>query len=130
MLYGEAVGKRIKKGVILTLKGELGSGKTTFVKGLARGLGLKGKIKSPSFVIFYTHAIPKSKLRFYHFDLYRIERARELIELGFPEIIKNKNNITIIEWPEKAKKYLPKNSRHLIFTHVKKHPHSRIIKSS
>ena len=80
-------------------------------------------------MIFYTYPIPKTVRRFYHFDLYRLRNLRELDDLGFREIIKNKHNIIVIEWPEKAKKFLPTSSKQLIFTHVKAHPNTRIIKS-
>ena len=127
--YAEGIGKTIKSGRIFALWGDLGSGKTTFVKGLARGLGLNHKIKSPTFVIFHSYPIPKTFFRFYHFDLYRLRSAAELEDLGFPEIIKNRKNIVAIEWPKIAKKFLPANTKHINFTHVKKQPKNRIIES-
>lgn len=127
-LFGEDFGKRIKTGKVVTLSGSLGSGKTTFVKGLARGLGLRRKIKSPTFVIFYAYHIPKSRRYFYHFDLYRLSSLLELDDLGFTEIVKNKNNVIVVEWPEKCKKYLPANTRRINFTHVKRTPGKRLIR--
>ncbi len=91
-----------KKAVVICLKGELGSGKTTFIQGLATGLGIKEKILSPTFVIM------KKFGNFYHFDCYRINKAKEILELGFNEIISNPENIVAIEWPERIKKVLPK----------------------
>lgn len=92
---------------IIALTGELGAGKTTFVQGFARGLGIKKKIISPTFVLIRQHQIPKTKKALYHIDLYRLEDLREL---GLKEIISDPNNIVLIEWAEKAKKYLPKNT--------------------
>jgi tRNA threonylcarbamoyladenosine biosynthesis protein TsaE len=96
------------------LEGELGGGKTTFLKGFAKGLGIRKKIKSPTFII-----MRKYKLGFrcqvlglgyfYHFDCYRISKAKEILNLGFKEIIQNPENIVAIEWGDKIRRILPKN---------------------
>jgi tRNA threonylcarbamoyladenosine biosynthesis protein TsaE len=93
-----------KIATILALQGDLGGGKTSFLQGFAKGLGIKEKILSPTFVIM------KRFGNFYHFDCYRINKPEEILELGFGEIISNPENIVAIEWPEKIKKLLPKNS--------------------
>lgn len=92
-------------GSIIALTGELGSGKTTFVQGFAKGLGIKEKITSPTFVI-----IRQYPNNFYHVDLYRIDNFQEL---GLEEILANPNNIVLIEWAEKIKD-LPKNTIKII----------------
>lgn len=89
-------------GGILALSGELGAGKTTFVQGFAKGLGIKEKIISPTFII-----IRQYPTNFYHIDLYRVENFQEL---GLKEILENPNNIVLIEWAEKIKD-LPKNTK-------------------
>ena len=127
---GQALGKRIKPGQILALSGTLGSGKTTFVQGFARGLGIRHKIKSPTFVTFYFYPIPKTDLTLYHFDLYRLKTQAELREIGFREIIKNKNSVTVIEWPEKAKRILPAKTKWIYFNHEGKHSGIRIIRGA
>ncbi|MEK7664597.1 MAG: tRNA (adenosine(37)-N6)-threonylcarbamoyltransferase complex ATPase subunit type 1 TsaE [Patescibacteria group bacterium] len=111
-----------KTAVVLGLQGDLGSGKTTFLQGLAKGLGIKEKILSPTFIIFRKFQIPnpndqsnpKSQIPkfkyFYHFDCYRIKNSKEILELGFKEIISNKKNIVAIEWPDKIKNILPKSA--------------------
>jgi tRNA threonylcarbamoyladenosine biosynthesis protein TsaE len=100
--------KSAKKAVVFGLKGDLGAGKTTFLQGFAKGLGIKEKIISPTFVIMNRFDIKKGKFRnFYHLDCYRIEKAEEMENLGFEEIINNPKNIVCIEWPEKIKKILP-----------------------
>jgi tRNA threonylcarbamoyladenosine biosynthesis protein TsaE len=112
---GEKIGKKIlkekldKTAKILTLEGDLGGGKTTFLKGFAKGLGIKEKILSPTFILFRKFQIPNSKFQnFYHIDCYRIEKPREILNLGFKKIIKDPKNILAIEWAEKIKKILPK----------------------
>jgi tRNA threonylcarbamoyladenosine biosynthesis protein TsaE len=97
--------KVLKKGDIVCLYGDLGSGKTTFTQGLAEGLEIKNRIISPTFVIVRSYV--QRVLNFYHIDLYRIESEKSLKSLGIEEILYNKNNIVVIEWAEKLKKYLP-----------------------
>jgi len=105
----------IPKPIILSLEGDLGGGKTTFTKGFARGLGIKENIKSPTFTIMKKFPIPNSHNQnsifkiFYHFDCYRIEKPKEILNFGFKEIIENPQNIIIFEWGDKIKKILPKD---------------------
>src|SRR3989344_3335881 len=88
--------KVLKKEDIVCLYGDLGSGKTTFVQGLAEGLGIKSRIISPTFIIMRSHELKNGM--FYHIDLYRIGSERDLEGLGIEEIINNKSNIVAIEW--------------------------------
>jgi len=108
---GEDMAKEVKeqkRAVVFGLKGDLGAGKTTFLQGFAKGLGIKEKVISPTFVIMNRFDIKKGKFKnFYHLDCYRIERAKEMENLGFEEIISDPKNIVCIEWPEKIKKILP-----------------------
>jgi len=110
---GEGLAEEIKeqkKAIVFGLKGDLGAGKTTFLQGFARGLGIKEKVISPTFVIMNRFDIKKGKFKnFYHLDCYRIEKVNEMENLGFEEIIANPKNIVCIEWPEKIKKILPKD---------------------
>lgn len=98
--------KNLKRGDVVGLFGELGSGKTTFVKGLAKGLGYKEiqYINSPSFVIIKEY---RADIPIYHFDLYRLSNTHELEELGFEEYFWG-NGICVIEWADKAEKLLPR----------------------
>lgn len=99
-----------KKAPVFGLKGDLGAGKTTFLQGFGKGLGVKEKIISPTFVIMNRFPVKKGAFRnFYHFDCYRIENFKEMRNLGFEEIIGDSKNIVCIEWPEKIKKILPKD---------------------
>lgn len=106
--------KKIKQGGVIALHGNLGAGKTTFVQGLAKGLGIEKKIISPTFIIVRKYEIkPKSDIlyptSFYHIDLYRVESGRDVAGLGLEEILNEKTNIVAIEWPEKIKELLPEN---------------------
>lgn len=101
--------KQITKGVVV-LNGELGAGKTTFVQGFAKGLGIKEKIISPTFVLIKQHNIPNINRDFYHIDLYRLENPEEFILVGIKDLLDNTENLVLIEWGEKIKKYLPKNT--------------------
>lgn len=106
-------GKTLKGGSVVCLYGELGAGKTTFVQGLARGLGIKNRIISPSFIIVrrYDLGLRNKDLKikhFYHIDLYRLENENGLEGLGLDEILDDKKSIIAVEWAEKLGKKLPK----------------------
>lgn len=113
------------RGNIYALTGELGAGKTIFVQGFAKGLGIKEKIISPTFVLIRQHKIPKTKRFLYHVDLYRIEKIKDL---GLKDLWSNKNNIVLIEWAEKAESILPKDAIKINIT--KESGHSRLISTS
>lgn len=114
------------EGRVIALSGELGAGKTTFVQGFAKGLGIKEKIISPTFVLIRQHKIPKSSKTLYHIDLYRLKGAEDLKELGLEEILSNPNAIILIEWPEKMEQLLAKNTVKITIT--TKSNHERIIR--
>lgn len=112
---GEDLARRLpqekrEKALVIEMRGDLGGGKTTFLKGFARGLGIKDNILSPTFVIFRVYDISFGRYKkFYHFDCYRIEEA-DLSTLGFKEIIENPDNIVAIEWSERIDSSLFKDS--------------------
>jgi tRNA threonylcarbamoyladenosine biosynthesis protein TsaE len=100
--------------LIIGLEGDLGGGKTTFLQGFAKGLGIKEKILSPTFVIIKKFKIQKqptswrAKIQnFYHIDCYRLEKPKEILDLGFKEIISNPENIVTVEWAERIQEILP-----------------------
>jgi len=99
---GEEFAKKLKKGDVVFLYGDLGFGKTTFVKGIGLGLGITARIISPTFPIIRSHG------KFYHIDLYRIEDKTGLENLGLHEILEDEETIKVIEWPEKLDT-IPKN---------------------
>lgn len=109
--------KKKKKAVILGLEGELGGGKTTFLQSFADGLGVKEKILSPTFIIYRRYRIKDGD--FYHFDCYRIEKAEEIIDLGFKDIIKKKGNIIALEWADKIREIMPSDAIWIKFYFLK-----------
>jgi len=108
--------------LVLVLVGELGAGKTTFVQGLAKTLGVKEKILSPTFVIqkrfmIYDLRFKNKFKNLYHLDCYRIENAKNLAGLGLEEILKDKKNLVVIEWAERVANILPADTVWLNFQH-------------
>jgi len=95
--------KKSTKAIVVGLSGNLGAGKTTFLQGFAKGLGVKEKILSPTFVIM------KHFGNFYHIDCYRLKDEKDILELGWEEIIADPKNIVCLEWPEIIKEVLPKD---------------------
>jgi tRNA threonylcarbamoyladenosine biosynthesis protein TsaE len=106
--------KSIKPGSVILLEGDLGSGKTTFVKGLAEGFGIKSgeHVTSPTFVIMRVY---RGKIPIYHFDLYRLESETELEAIGFEEFINDTNAVSCVEWPEKAGSLIPADALRVRF---------------
>lgn len=123
-----------KNARVIALEGGLGGGKTTFVQGMAEGLGFSGRLISPTFILLRKYLLKSPPFNnLYHVDLYRLENDvdEEIENLGIPEIFKDPGSIIVIEWAEKAKKFLPqakiwikfiakdKNSRDLIIQETK-----------
>jgi len=94
-----------KKPIIFALQGELGTGKTQFTKGLAKSLGIKQNIRSPTFFLVREYNIKEKNLKFLHLDTYRMFEQEEFVDLGFENMIKQPN-IIVIEWAEKVSKIL------------------------
>ena len=101
----EDLAKSLRSGDFLAFYGNLGSGKTTFIQGLAKALGVKRRVISPTFIIVRTYDL-KSKI-FYHIDLYRTENMDDLLGLGLDQIINDKTAIVALEWAEKMGSLLP-----------------------
>ena len=92
----------------MVLTGDLGAGKTTFVKGLARGLGVKEAVTSPTFTIVQQY---DGRLPLAHVDVYRLERIQELHDLGFEELLEH--NVVVVEWGEAIARVLPADRVHV-----------------
>jgi tRNA threonylcarbamoyladenosine biosynthesis protein TsaE len=119
----------IKKGetaVVVGLRGNLGSGKTTFTKAVAEHLGLKQTVTSPTFVIEKIYQLcPMSDMGqersfkyLIHIDAYRLEKGDELLTLGWKETSKDPDNLIFIEWPENVLSVLPKDIRYIDFKFI------------
>jgi tRNA threonylcarbamoyladenosine biosynthesis protein TsaE len=101
---GERLAPGLRGGMIVTLSGELGAGKTTLVRGMLRGLGWTGAVKSPTYALVEHYAF--SSLYFYHFDFYRFNNHAEWDTSGFAEYF-HPAAICVIEWPERVAAQLP-----------------------
>ena len=101
---GAELAPALEPGLVVYLSGELGAGKTTLARGILRGLGHAGKVKSPSFALVEPYTF--SRLYLYHFDFYRFTDPRELGDAGFREYF-NPESVCLVEWPENAAGKLP-----------------------
>ena len=110
---------KMKSGLI-ALEGELGAGKTTFVQAFVRALGVKAKVKSPTFNIIKKYKIPNVPQFVYHIDCYRLRDHKDATSIGIKEILKEKENFVLIEWPERISKILPKKLTRVHIDHIDK----------
>ena len=101
---GRALAPTLAGGMVVTLSGDLGAGKTTLVRGVLRALDIRGAVKSPTYTLVEPYAL--SSLYFYHFDFYRLKDPEEWEAAGFREYFRD-DAICMIEWPEKAGASLP-----------------------
>jgi tRNA threonylcarbamoyladenosine biosynthesis protein TsaE len=107
--------------VVFALHGNLGAGKTTFTKQLAKYLGINETVTSPTYIIEKKFDIQSETSWFekmIHIDTYRIDLEDELIKLGWDEHIVDKNNLIVVEWPENIPDILPKNAIHVYFNFI------------
>lgn len=112
-----------RRALVLGLTGDLGGGKTTFLQGFTRGLGLRFRVLSPTFIIM------RRQGHFYHIDCYRLRRSQELKELGFKEIIANPQNIVAVEWADRFRKIMPKDTIWLHFYFINKNKRKIVVES-
>lgn len=99
---GERLGKALRKGDVVLLSGDLGTGKTCLTQGIGRGLECSGQVNSPSFVLMNEYA---GREKLFHVDLYRIEDVEELDDLGLWDYAEQ--GVLVIEWPERGAELLP-----------------------
>ena len=105
---GQQIGEAAVPGEVYTLTGDLGVGKTVFTQGVAKGLGIKGAVNSPTFTILQVYE--EGRLPFYHFDVYRIGCAEEMDEIGYEDYFYG-DGVCFIEWADLIEEILPKNCR-------------------
>jgi tRNA threonylcarbamoyladenosine biosynthesis protein TsaE len=106
---GERLGARLVAGSVVACTGELGAGKTCFLQGLARGLGVTGDVTSPTFVLVNHY---RGRLPVYHLDAYRTGSLTELVDLGLEEMLHG-DGVTVIEWADKLLPLLPARTIHV-----------------
>ena len=107
---GKRLGEIAQPGDLILLVGELGTGKTCLTQGIALGLGIGGYITSPSFVLIREH---QGRLPLYHIDLYRLDKAEEILDLGLDDYLSGQG-VCVVEWADKALDIFPKE--HLLIT--------------
>lgn len=112
--FGRRYAAQVRAGDVLALTGELGAGKTHFVKGLADGLGANVDVTSPTFTLI--HEYPSGRLPLFHFDLYRLESEDELLRIGFDDYL-DARGVLAIEWADKFPELMPAPTRWLRFRH-------------
>jgi len=126
--FAKEFAKTLKGGDTIGLVGDLGAGKTTFVRGLAKAFGVKERVTSPTFVYMHVHAVGSSKLKaqnsklsdvhlFVHADAYRGD-IHTLREIGILEYLADPKAVVVIEWADKVKELLPDDTVTLQFSHV------------
>ena len=103
--FGQELGNSLKGGEVIELIGDVGAGKTTFTKGLAKSLGITDEIQSPTFTISRVYEGTKNNL--VHYDFYRLNDAG-IMAIEMQDVIDDPNNITVIEWGEPVREVLPK----------------------
>lgn len=105
--------KQLKGGEVIALEGQLGAGKTAFVKELLKAAGVQKNVASPTFVLMIPYK--KGAKTFYHMDLYRLNGFEDIQTLGIPELWQRPENIFLIEWADKIKRRLPKDTIYFQF---------------
>ncbi len=110
--FAQSFSQSVKAGDIIFLEGDLGSGKTTFTQLLLKHLGYEGRVKSPTYAIYESYKLGQFEL--FHLDLYRLSSPEELYYIAIEEII-DKQNVVVIEWPQKGKGVLPLPTKALSF---------------
>ena len=107
---GKKIGSLLQPNDVIALTGQLGAGKTTIIQGIAEGLGVKDYVTSPTFIIINEYQ--GGRLPFYHVDLYRLEEAAEIEDLGIEEYF-GRGGVCVIEWAEKLKELMPKKAERI-----------------
>lgn len=116
---------------VIALQGDLGAGKTTFVQGFLRGLGISSRITSPTFVLMKRYKVKNKRLGIkdvFHMDWYRMRSESELQALGYNELLRDPQNVILIEWPERIPAALPPNTIRISFEHGHTEKERKIIK--
>jgi len=122
---GERLGARLEAGAVVACVGELGAGKTCFLQGLARGLGVRSAVTSPTFVLVNEYV---GRLRVHHLDAYRTDTLSELIDIGIEEFMYG-DGVTVIEWADKLLPLLPPSTITVTITGLGDEPRRIVIEA-
>ena len=109
--YGQMLGEKIPAGSVVCLNGDLGVGKTVFAKGVAKGLGVKEPVSSPTFTIVQEYR--EGRIPLFHFDVYRIEDPEEMYEIGYEEYFYG-DGVCLIEWADQIRELIPETATHVL----------------
>ena len=122
--WGEELGRGTSPPLLITLTGELGVGKTTLAQAICRGYGVVDEITSPTYALVHEYHAPKSPV--FHVDLYRLDSAEQLTNLGWDEIV-SARALVLVEWPERAGSRLPEDHLPIDLDYVPDDPSRRIL---
>lgn len=122
--WGEALGRAVTAPLAIALSGELGAGKTTLAQAICRGAGVRDFVTSPTFALVQRYE--GARFPVYHLDLYRLESARDLVNLGWDDVLRD-DALVLIEWPERAGGHLPANALHIELEHHPTEPTKRLL---
>jgi len=104
MALGERIGALVSGGSVIALRGGLGAGKTTFAKGVARGLGIDDEVTSPTFTVVSEYV---GRLRFHHIDAYRLSGSEDFASVGAEELVADPGGLCLVEWSERVAESMP-----------------------
>ena len=104
--WGRRIGAEARTPMVIALRGDLGAGKSTLARAIARGAGVEGDVPSPTFNLVFRYETPRG-LSLHHLDLYRLEDPDEVWELGWADLGADSHDLVVIEWPERAEALLP-----------------------
>jgi tRNA threonylcarbamoyladenosine biosynthesis protein TsaE len=112
---GEALGRSLPPGALLTFEGELGAGKTTFIQAIARGLGVAGAATSPTYALVHRYGARRGPV--FHLDCFRLRVPEEAADLDWEGLLRD-GDVILVEWPERAGEWLPPPSRRFRLHHL------------
>lgn len=118
--FAHVIARRLRGGDVIALQGELGAGKTTFVQMLARALGVKGRVTSPTFVLMNLYALSREAQKkgitaLCHIDAYRMRSSREFEAIGVQDYLGARGTVTLVEWADRVKKLMPRSAYWIAF---------------
>jgi tRNA threonylcarbamoyladenosine biosynthesis protein TsaE len=122
--WGERLGRAATAPLVIALSGELGAGKTTLAQAICRGAGVRDSVTSPTFALVQRYLGARAPV--YHIDLYRLESARELVNLGWDDVLRD-DALVLIEWPERADGHIPDDALHIEIEHHPTDPTRRLL---
>ncbi len=122
--WGEQLGRAVTAPLAIAISGEVGAGKTTLAQAICRGAGVRDFVTSPTFALVQRYDGPRFPV--YHIDLYRLDSARDLVNLGWDDVLRD-DALVLIEWPERADDHLPAGALHIELEHHPSDPTKRLL---